>query len=87
MDGKLDLIMMDLVMPGMNGHQTASALSRRFPGVQFLYTSGYTGDSATRRKLSRESIVFLEKPYTVADLAHAVQRALIGRGRTSVAAD
>jgi signal transduction histidine kinase/CheY-like chemotaxis protein len=87
MHGKVDLIMMDLVMPGMNGHEAALVLSRRFPYVRFLFTSGYTEDSATRRELLREGTAFLEKPYTVADLARAVQRALMGKGYRAVAAD
>jgi PAS domain S-box-containing protein len=75
-DGKVDLIMTDLVMPGISGYDTAEVLSLRFPEIQLLFTSGYTEDSATRRALLRGAAAFLEKPYTVADLARAVQRAL-----------
>jgi signal transduction histidine kinase/CheY-like chemotaxis protein len=78
-DGKVDLIMTDLVMPGISGYDMAELLTHRFPEVQLLYTSGYTEDSATRRALLREGTAFLEKPYTVADLAKAVQHALIGK--------
>jgi CheY-like chemotaxis protein len=74
--GSIDLVMTDLVMPGMSGHETAQRMSERFPGTRLLYTSGYSEDGAARRELLHEGAAFLEKPYTVADLARAVQRAL-----------
>lgn len=77
--GKIDLVMTDLVMPGLSGHETAQKLSERCPGIRLLYTSGYTEDGAARRELLQEGTAFLEKPYSVADLTHAVQRALTAR--------
>jgi len=77
--GKIDLLMTDLVMPGMSGHQTAQKLSKRYPGIRLLFTSGYTEDGAARRELLQEGTAFLEKPYTVADLARTVQWALRAR--------
>jgi two-component system cell cycle sensor histidine kinase/response regulator CckA len=81
--GKIDLVMTDLVMPGMSGRQTATQLSSKFPGVRLMYTSGYTEDGAARRELMQEGTTFLEKPYTVAELARAVQRALAAGRRTA----
>jgi CheY-like chemotaxis protein len=75
--GKIDLVMTDLVMPGMSGRETAAILKVRYPEIPLLYTSGYTEDDATHRELLQEGTAFLEKPYTVADLARAVQRALM----------
>ena len=74
-----DLVMTDLVMPGMSGLELAQQLTQRFPAVALLFTSGYSEDGVARRGLLRDATVFLEKPYTVADLAHAVQRALSER--------
>ncbi|HZD32153.1 MAG TPA: hypothetical protein VE779_10885, partial [Candidatus Angelobacter sp.] len=51
-------------------------LTRRFPEIQVVYTSGYTEEAAARRELVEAPTIFLEKPYTVADLAGAVQRGL-----------
>jgi PAS domain S-box-containing protein len=75
--GKIDLVMTDLVMPGMGGHELASRLRARFPRIHVLFTSGYTEDSAVRRDLLQSGNTFLEKPYTVAGLAAAVQEALV----------
>jgi len=69
-------VMTDLVMPGMSGLELAQQLNPRFPAVGLLLTSGYSEDGVARRGLLREGTVFLEKPYSVADLARAVQRAL-----------
>ena len=82
--GNVDLVMTDLVMPGMSGLELAQQLTQRFPAVASLFTSGYSEDGVARRGLLRDATVFLEKPYTVADLAHAVQRALSERPVASI---
>ena len=83
--GHVDLVMTDLVMPGMSGRETAAQLAQRYPAIRVMYTSGYTDDGAARRELLEEGTIFLEKPYTVADLARAVQRALFPRNRSTEA--
>lgn len=87
--GAIELVMTDLVMPGMSGHDTAQRLSERFPETRVLYTSGYTADGAARRELLQEGTAFLEKPYTVADLARAVRLALTAQlpDRSAIAED
>jgi two-component system, cell cycle sensor histidine kinase and response regulator CckA len=81
--GKIDLVMTDLVMPGMGGRELAKTLTERFPGAGVLFTSGYTADSALRNTLLQAGDSFLEKPYTVAALAVAVQEALAKRSRNA----
>ena len=75
--GKIDVVLTDLVMPGMGGHQLAGELSRRYPGVRMLFMSGYTEDSAARRDLLLQGSTFLQKPFSVAELAMAVQQASV----------
>jgi two-component system, cell cycle sensor histidine kinase and response regulator CckA len=84
LQGKIDLVLTDLVMPGMSGHQMGHKLARRYPGIQMLYTSGYTEEVAARRDLLQAATLFLEKPYTVADLARAIQRGLSARRELTV---
>jgi YesN/AraC family two-component response regulator len=74
---KIDLVITDLVMPGMGGHMLAAKLKERFPGLHVLFTSGYTADSAVRRELLQSGNPFLEKPYTVAALCDTVQETLV----------
>jgi two-component system, cell cycle sensor histidine kinase and response regulator CckA len=75
----VDLMLTDLVMPGMSGLETAARVLLRHPEIRVMYTSGYTEDGAARRELLQDGTIFLEKPYTVADLARAVRRALFAR--------
>ena len=84
---KVDLMMTDLVMPGMSGRETATRVSFRHPEIRVMYTSGYTEDGVARRELLQDGITFLEKPYTVADLARTVRRALFARPRANSGAE
>ena len=72
----IDLVLTDLVMPRVSGHELWSKLSRRHPDVAFVFMSGYTEDAALRREILSERARFLTKPFSVADLSMAVQRAL-----------
>jgi PAS domain S-box-containing protein len=74
--GKIDLVLTDLVMPGVGGHELASLLARRHPEVKMLFMSGYTEDSAARRDILLRGSPFLQKPFSVGDLANGVQQAL-----------
>ena len=83
-NGNIDLVLTDLVMPGMSGNEMAQELTRRFPAIQMLYTSGYTEDLAARRSLLQDETIFLEIPYTVADLARTIQLGLNAKRRSAV---
>ena len=74
--GKIDLVMTDLIMPGMGGQAMARQLAHRFPNVQILYTSGYTDDANARREMMQAGNSFLEKPFSVSELSHAVHKIL-----------
>ena len=69
----------DLVMPHMSGHELWTQLTERDPQLSFLFMSGYTEDSALRHKILSRQAVFLSKPFSVADLSTAIQRALMLR--------
>jgi PAS domain S-box-containing protein len=74
--GKVDLILTDLVMAGQNGHELAGELAKRYPQIRVLLMSGYTEDNATRREILLKGSSFLQKPFSVADLASSVHTAL-----------
>lgn len=84
---RVDLMLTDLVMPGMSGQEAAARASLRHPEIRVMYTSGYTEDGAARRELLQDGTIFLEKPYTVADLARTVRRALFTRPRARSVAE
>ena len=76
LEGKLDLVITDLIMSGKSGHELANELAERHPDVRVLFMSGYTENSATRRDVLLKGSPFLQKPFSVAELANAVHTAL-----------
>jgi len=75
-EGKIDLVITDLVMAGKSGNELANELAERYPGIRVLFMSGYSEDTAARREIVMRNSPFLQKPFSVADLAKAVQNAL-----------
>ena len=64
-------------MPEMGGRILAERMAAVRPGIKILFLSGYTEDSAARRDILLRGSPFLQKPFSVADLAKAVQGALL----------
>jgi two-component system, cell cycle sensor histidine kinase and response regulator CckA len=59
----IDLVMTDVIMPGMSGKDLVSALRERRPDVRSFYTSGYAEDIIAQRGELREGEVLLQKPF------------------------
>ena len=76
-DGGLvpDLLLCDLVMPGMNGHQVAEALRTRHSRLRVLYMSGYLDHRALSEAAMRGA-QFIQKPFTPDALSRQVRAAL-----------
>ena len=74
--GNVDLVLSDLVMAGKGGHELSLDLAKSYPAIRVLFMSGYSEDSAARREILLRGSPFLQKPFSVADLAKAVQNAL-----------
>ncbi|MGH3050627.1 MAG: ATP-binding protein, partial [Gaiellaceae bacterium] len=64
------------VMPGMSGPDVAKAVGSLRPGLQVLYTSGYTDSAIDHHGVLRPGIAFLQKPFSADDLTRKV-RALV----------
>ena len=75
-DGKIDLVLTDVVMPVMGGKEMADALRTSRPDTKVLFTSGYTGDPLGHHGVLRPGIGFLQKPYMTATLARKVREVL-----------
>jgi two-component system cell cycle sensor histidine kinase/response regulator CckA len=71
-----DLLMTDIVMPGMNGYELAHQLAAKHPGLKVLFTSGYPKDSTIRDDIGTGHVHFLEKPYTHDQLARKIKTIL-----------
>lgn len=81
--GKIDLLVTDMMMPGMNGRQLAQRFTKLRPGVRVLYISGVVDEGSAREAIEGEEADFLGKPFE-ADTFTAKVRELIrasgGRG-------
>ena len=73
--GHFDLLITDLVMPGMNGRELAQALQQEQPDLPVLFMSGYAGTAVIERGLLDVGTPFIQKPFKLADLLHAVDAA------------
>ena len=74
--GRIDLLLTDVIMPGMSGRELAVQLTARRPGLRVLYMSGYTADAMAKHGVLEPEIMFLQKPYSPAALAHKVREVL-----------
>jgi CheY-like chemotaxis protein len=73
---EIDLLLTDVVMPGMNGRELAETLLDRRPGLRVLFMSGYTEDSVLRSGIENASQAFLQKPFSMRDLLSRVRQVL-----------
>jgi PAS domain S-box-containing protein len=74
--GKLDLLVTDVVMPGMSGPEVAQAVTSMRPGTEVLYTSGYTDSAIGHHGVLEPGIAFLQKPFSADDLTRKVRSLL-----------
>ncbi|HEX2251021.1 MAG TPA: response regulator [Gemmatimonadales bacterium] len=73
----VDLVVTDVVMPGMDGRELGRRLSQRWPDLPILYISAYDVNDIFRRGSPRTSAPFLQKPFPMEGLVTTV-RGLIG---------
>ncbi len=72
----IDLVIADVVMPGMSGPKVVAELARERPGIRVLYISGYIGTEAVQEEVQKLGRRFLAKPFTPDELARRVRDAL-----------
>ncbi len=74
--GEIHLLVTDVVMPEMNGRDLATMLLSLRPALKCLFISGYTADAIARHGVLEEGVYFLEKPFSIADIAAKVREVL-----------
>ncbi|HEY5433819.1 MAG TPA: response regulator [Candidatus Limnocylindrales bacterium] len=74
----IELLVSDVIIPGMNGRELAGQITAIRPGTRVLYASGYTEDAITPRGLIDPEAPFLSKPFSPDVLARKVRAVLDG---------
>jgi len=74
--GEIRLLITDVVMPQMDGRELSERLSAVQPDLKCLFMSGYTANAIAHRGVLDEGVVFVQKPFSLQDLAAKVREAL-----------
>ncbi|MFY9724437.1 MAG: PAS domain S-box protein [Bryobacteraceae bacterium] len=77
-EGSIDLVLTDVVLPGMTGKQLAERLKALRPATRVLYTSGYPRDVIADRGVVDRDVAYIAKPYSPKELAAKVREVLSG---------
>lgn len=75
---QFNLLITDMVMPGMSGTELAREVTRRLPEIKIILASGYSEEIARRELKGSDNFVFIAKPYSLGDLNKKVTEILEG---------
>jgi len=75
---RVALVILDVVMPGLDGNETCRRLRHLDSGVPVLLSSGLTAEEAMKHSVTEDSAGFIPKPYGIGELTRAVSTALRG---------
>jgi PAS domain S-box-containing protein len=79
--GTIDILVTDVVMPGIGGRELAKKVVARRPSTKVLYLSGYTEDTVVTQGALSPGTAFLQKPFTLQNLAKKVREVLRPQGQ------
>ena len=74
--GNIDLLLTDVVAPGMSGPMIADKLSELRPGLKVLFMSGYDNTQVVQRYVVEKGYALLHKPFTIDELGRKVEQVL-----------
>jgi CheY-like chemotaxis protein len=72
-----DLLLTDVVLPQMSGKDLKKSVEAWFPNIKTLFMSGYTANVIAHHGVLEKDVSFLQKPFTIEDLAEKIQEAII----------
>src|ERR1700686_1094412 len=82
---RIDILITDVVMPGMGGRELSKKLLELRPGLSVLFLSGYTEDAVVTNGTLGPATAFLQKPFTLQNLAKKVREVLRANSGKSIA--
>jgi two-component system cell cycle sensor histidine kinase/response regulator CckA len=75
---KIDLVLLDVVMPELGGPDVYSKMAELRPGIKVIFATGYTSEAASLMSLLEKGAVILQKPYSLTSLSQRI-RSTLGR--------
>jgi len=76
-DGKgIDLVLLDMIMPGMSGADTFDVLKSINPSIKVILLTGYSLDGQAARILENGCNGFIQKPFRISNLSHMIRKVL-----------
>ncbi|HXE98375.1 MAG TPA: response regulator [Dongiaceae bacterium] len=80
--GKISLLLSDVIMPELNGKELFDQVRAINPDIKVLFMSGYTDDVITKRGVLPDGTNFINKPFTILQLAAKLRAVLDGESRS-----
>ncbi|HOF04171.1 MAG TPA: response regulator [Syntrophales bacterium] len=74
--GRIDLVILDMIMPGMGGGATFDRLKAVNPDIKVILSSGYSINGQAGEIMARGGKAFLQKPYRLVDLSRKIREVL-----------
>jgi signal transduction histidine kinase/ActR/RegA family two-component response regulator len=75
-DGPIDLLLTDVIMPGLNGRELADQFVALHPEARVLFMSGYAGEALSAQGVLDANVAFLAKPFVPSELARKIREVL-----------
>jgi YesN/AraC family two-component response regulator len=75
-EGKIDLLLTDVIMPEMNGQELAEIFEAIRPGTKVIYMSGYTDNEIARQGVFEPGVTLILKPVTANKLMRKIAKTL-----------
>jgi PAS domain S-box-containing protein len=73
---QIQLLLTDIVMPGMSGKALAEKLAQRHPGLKVIFMSGYSDSMIAKHGILEQGCIFIQKPFSLRMLVHKVREVL-----------
>ncbi len=73
---RIDLVMLDVMMPGMNGKEAGRRIRESTPGAKIIFISGYSAEAVTPGEAHGEEVHFLAKPVTPQEMSKKIREVL-----------